>query len=616
MSLKNIFPFRGFQKSINYLLQKIFSIPFKGWFCEEDKLWISKWFIIVFFSSIVTATIASRAAEKPSNISQDNWKELENIASWEDIAYLLKYGDRDCKDYLITTSVTEGSKTRTTTDDSRMRDCEKVMRILRIEPKKEGDKSGCEGAKETFDEAKKEADEKCSQIRSSNITRCMAIMRSCEDCPDEKGKKCARLPSGAKCSQLAGEDLEELKEEIKDGKETKKDLEEELRDLRDDVLDKQGELAEAKQRYEEDLNTLQTDLQEAQDEMETTVREKQADIDENLQKAISSVQGELAKSLKIQNAFVNEIANAERTRREAAQKIYEKCRHTANARLAAYRQYRRRAIREGRYGNKGVRKLMGKMRVSFTKQDNLRYQSYYSGCLAESAPLLAAVEEDYQTALTVIEQKKQEMLAQYSALQAQLQQLNNQAYQKKSQIIQDFAKSTDKALSRFNANRVQRIKQYKSESQQLNMALMSLNRDVQKKEGQLESVASRQGFNSYLAQSLKRKGVSSKEDKAEVNVAEAQAALANFRDSVMQTYDECCARLVSFSKAEEEAEKEGKKELDTEQINKVWEEAQNTRDCKSFQFDFNRIYSDIKFEDYRHGENRRRMEREIEYGSQ
>ena len=481
----------------------------------------------------------------------------------------------------------------------------------------EGSKSGCEGVKEKFDEAKEEANEKCSQIKSSNITRCMAIMRSCEDCPDEEGKKCARLPSGAKCPQLAGEDLEELKEEIKDGKETKKELEEDLKDLRDDALDKQGELAEAKQQYEEDLNTLQTDLQKAQDDLTMDVKERQGKIDESLSKAISSVQGELAKSLKLQNAFINEIAKAERTKRETTQKIYNKCRHTANARLAAYRQYRRRAISEGRYGNTGVRKLMGKIRISFTKRDNLRYQSYYSGCLAESAPLLAAVEEDYRTTLTVIEQKKQEMLAQYKALQAQLQQLNNQAYQKKSRFVQEFAQNTDKALSKFDADRVQRIRQYKSESGQLNMALTSLDREIQGKEGELESVASRQGFNSHLVQNLKKKGVSSKEDKAEVNVAEAQAALINFRDSVIKVYDECCATLsltvTTTNENNGTTSADTEKEPTVPQLNEKWKKA--SADCKSFQSDFNSIYSNIKFEDYRHDEIRKRMRRKMDYGS-
>ena len=464
-----------------------------------------------------------------------------------------------------------------------------------------GDKSGCEEAKEKFSEAKKEADTTCSQLKSGNIGRCLAVMRSCEDCPEEGGKKCARLPSGAKCPQLAGDDLEDLKEEIEDGKSTKEDVESDIKDLRDQILEKKGELAEAKQSYDEDVNTLQSELQEAQEEMETAVKEKQTEIDDNLQKAISTVQGELSKSLKIQHTFTNELAKASRTRRETKQKLYEKCRHSAGARLAAYRKYRRRAIREGRYGNKGVRKLMGKVRVSFTKQDNAKHRSYYSGCLSESAPLFASVEEDYKTALRLIDQQRKQMLAHFKSLKAQIQQLNNQALQKKNQIIQDFAKNTSKALQKFDAGKAQRTKKYKGETQQLTMALMELERQLQEKNGQLDAVNSRQGFNSRLKESLKKKGVSGDSGQEESNVAEAQAALAAFRDTVEPVYNECCVPLVTL---DDKSKKDDK-------MKEAWKEAKKNKDCNSFMSAFKSIYSGLKFEDY-HDENRKRMRRKMD----
>ena len=498
--------------------------------------------------------------------------------------------------------------------------CNKVVQKCGVKPKKEGDKSGCEAAKEKFDEAKKEANTKCGQLKSGDTGKCLAIMRSCQDCPEEGGKKCAKLPSSAKCPQLAGDDLEELKEEIEDGKTTIEDLESDIKDLRDEMLEKQGELAEAKQTYEEDLNTLKNELQETHDDLETAVKENQVEIDGNLQKAINAVRGEISKSLKLQHAFTNEIAKAERTRRESKQKIYEKCRHTAGARLAAYRQYRRRAIREGRYGNKGVRKMMGKVRVSFTKQDNIRYQGYYSSCLSESAPLLASVEEDYQTSMTMIEQKKEEMIAQYQALQAQSNQLNNQAFQSKNRDVQNFAQGTQKALETYDANKGQRIKQYKGEQQQLSMALSALQKQLQEKEGQLDAVNSRQGLNSRLKQSLKKKGVSSEDSsQEETNVAEAQSALANFRDTVEPAYVECCEKPIALTPTTEESEKMEKKntkELTQDQLKKKWEDAKN-EDCTSFQSAFKSIYSTLKFENYTHGVNRDKMKRkmDMEHGS-
>ena len=504
-------------------------------------------------------------------------------------------------------TITKGSGTEVTTetiDKSEDRNlCNNVRLICGFDDSK--DKSGCEEAKEKFDEAKKEANTACSQF-TSGIGPCLGVMRSCEDCPEEGGKKCTKLPSGAKCPQLAGDDLEELKEEIEDGKSTKEDIESDIKDLNDQILEKKGELAEAKQGYDEDMNTLQNELLEAQEEMEAAVKEKQTEIDDNLQKAISAVQGEMSKSLKIQHTFTNELAKASRIRRETKQKLYEKCRHTAGARLAAYRKYRRRAIREGRYGNKGVRKLMGKVRVSFTKQDNKRYQSYYSKCLSQSAPLFQSVEEDYRTALRVIEQKKEQILAQFSSLKAQLQELNNKAFKKKNQIVQDFAKSTYKAIKKFEAGQAQRTKQYKSEQQQFTMALMELEKQLQEKKGQLDAVNSRQGLNERLKAGLKKKGVSGDSSDEEGNVKEARAALANFRDTVEPVYNECCVPLITFEE-----------NVSASKITEEWEALKDNKDCTSFRSAFKNIYSSLKFENYTHEDNLKKMRRkmDMEHGS-
>ena len=602
------------------LLRDLFFVFVKKWFCRSNKLYSLQFLTIGFLTMIAfppEGGTITPSQEQIVELQQLKNKEGENIyknGDWKKFARRVQNG-QDCSALSIggtttvngVTTVSEGAYTATD-----IRNCDSVAAILGIEPTKEGDKSGCEAAKETFDEAKKEANTKCSKF--GGIGKCFAVMRSCQDCPEEGGKRCARLPSGAKCPQFAGGDLEELKEEIEDGKTVKEELESDIKDLRDDIMEKEGELAEAKRTYEEDLNTLQSELQEANDEMEAAVKEKQTKIDDNLQKAISSVQGELSKSLKIQHAFINELAKAERTRREAKQKLYEKCRHTAGARLAAYRKYRRQAIREGRYGNTGVRKIMRKRRVSFTKQDNVRYQSYYSSCMSESAPLFASIEEDYRTTLKLIEQKKKEMLAEYKSLQAQVQQLNNQALQKKKQIIQDFAQNTSKALQKFQVGQAQRTKQYKSEEQQFHMALMGLQQQLTEKEGRLDTVNSRQGFNKRLKQSLKKKGVSSENSgEEETNVAEAQAALENFRDTVEPAYTECCEKTISLTLTSAEKEKMKKKkseEPDAKMLRAKWESASN-EDCTSFQSAFKNIYSSLRFTDYKHEVNRKKMNRKM-----
>lgn len=631
-----------FNKFRNHLLQGVFLVSFKKWFFIENRIntiCVRSFMLIVslFATSILAGPPPTRAkldsdkntllgntgsnllvaSQRPEGISDSDWGVLESVDSWQDIAYKLESGLGNCTDYKKTTTQSIGTITSISEDLTKMEQCEKVMRILKIKPQKEGDKSGCEAAKEKFDEAKEEANTKCSQLKSGNMGACFAIMRSCQDCPEEGGKKCAKLPSGAKCPQLAGNDLEELKEEIEDGKTALEDLESDIKDLQDQILEKKGELAEAKKNHDEDLNTLQNELQETHDELETAVKENQVSIDESLQKAIDTVQAEISKSLKLQHAFSNEIAKAERTRREAKQKLYEKCRHTAAGRLAAYRQYRRRAIREGRYGNKGVRKMMGKVRVSFTKQDNIRYQGYYSGCISESAPLFNSIEEDYQTTMTLIEQQKEQMIAQYQSLQAQAQQLNNKALQKKNKDVQNFAEDTLKALHRHDTDKNQRIKQYRSESQQLNMALMTLKEQLQGKQGQLDAVNSRQGFNSRLKHSLKKKGVSSGDSsQEETNVAEAQSALENFRDTVEPVYDECCAGIeLTLSSREKDDIKSYKKARQAEMKKKMlkdkWENAKN-KDCTSFKSTFKSIYSTVRFEDYTHEVNRDKMRRKMD----
>ena len=594
----------------------------KKWFRKESKLQSLQLLIIGFLTILVFPLEGGEFTPSPEQIEEikqlkgSEGRDIYSNGQWRIFVRHVRNG-HSCSDLKIGGTTITNIGVQTTTQGAYtpidIRNCDAVAAILGVEPQKAGDKSGCEAAKETFDEARKEARTKCSKF--GGIGKCFAVMRSCQDCPEEGGKKCARLPSGAKCPQFAGDDLEELKEEIEDGKTVKENLEDDIKDFRDDILEKQGELAEAKSLYEEDINTLQNELQEATDEMDAAVKDKQTSIDDELQKAISAVQAELSKSLKIQNAFINELAKAERTRRESKQKLYEKCRHTAGARLAAYRKYRRQAIREGRYGNTGVRKIMGKKRVSFTKQDNARYQSYYSTCMSESAPLFASIEEDYKTTLRLIEQKKEEMMAEYKSLQSQVQQLNNQALQKKNQTVQDFAQNTHKALKKFEMAQAQRTKQYKSEEQQLHMALMSLQQQLKEKEGQLEAVNSRQGFNKSLKQGLKKKGVSSEDsNEEETNVAEAQAALDIFKDTVEPAYNECCANLVSFPKDEDKKNKKNKKskKLDRTQINEIWKEAtKDDKDCTAFQSDFKSIYSNLRFTDYTNKDNRKNIQRRI-----
>ena len=499
------------------------------------------------------------------------------------------------------------------TKDKEERDnCNKIIVQIRnqcanLAPKKAGDKSDCEEAVKEFEEAKTEANSKCSRLNSSDITQCMSVMRSCEDCPDEKkGKRCVTLPGRAKCPQLAGTDLEDLKEEIRDSKDAKKDLQQDIKELQDEIVEKQGEIVTAEKEYKEDIHTLQSELQTNQEEMEREVKESQAKIDGGTQKAVDAVKGELSKSLKLQHSFVNGIAKVDRKRREDTAKIHRECRHKASAQLAAYRRYRRKAIREGRYGNKGVRKIMGKARVSFTKQDNIRYRSYHSACLTENADSFKAIEENYQTDMRMIEQQKQQVLAQFQAMQAQVQQLNNRAYQQKNQIVQDFAKNTEKALKKFGANQAQRTQNYKGERGQLGRSLATLNAQLQKKQGELGTVTEQEGLNTAYMQSARQKGASSKSSDGESRVQEAQHALAELRDKIMPAYTKCCAENVNFGE-----------ETDKEKIRKIWSEHDKTiGGCKSVRDDFNDAYnSSIKFEDYKHEENRKRMKRRMDGGS-
>ena len=486
--------------------------------------------------------------------------------------------------------------------------CIDVTKICNITPKKVGDKSDCEEAVGEFKEAKKEANSKCSRLNSSDITQCMSIMRSCEDCPDEKkGKRCVTLPGRAKCPQLAGTDLEDLKEEIRDSKDAKKDLQQDIKELQDEIVEKQGELVTAEKEYKEDIHTLQSELQTNQEEMEREVKESQAEIDGNTQKAIDTVKGELSKSLKLQHSFVNGIAKVDRTRRDETAKIHRECRHTASAQLAAYRQYRRKAIRDGRYGNKGVRKVMGKARVSFTKQDNIRYRSYHSACLTENADRFKTIEENYRTAMRMIEQQKQQVLAQFKAMQAQVQQLNNQAYQQKNQIVQDFAKNTEKALKKFGANQARRTENYKGERGQLGRGLATLNAQLQKKQGELDAVTEQEGLHTAYMQSARQKGASSKSSDGESRVQEAQHALVELPSTVRQAYTKCCAENVVIDDSSSKA-------------GDAWRTAAESDKtiggCKPFLKDFNDAYnSSIKFEQYEHEENRKRMKRRMDGGS-
>ena len=476
--------------------------------------------------------------------------------------------------------------------EKRLDELKSISKCTKLE-RKGGEESDCEEKADEFRKAKKEADKACSRI-DSGIGQCMAVMRSCEDCPDEKkGKRCVILPGRAKCPQLAGSDLEDLKEEIREGKEMQKELQQDIKELRDEIVEKEGEKVTAEKEYKEEIHTLQNDLQTAQEEMENEVKEQQAEIDGNLQKAVDGVKGELSKSLKIQHTFVNEIAKVERKRREDTAKIHRECRYKASAQLAAYRKHRRKAIRDGRYGNKGVRKVMGKARVSFTKQDNIRYRSYHSSCLSENADNFKAIEENHKTAMRMIEQQKQQVLASFKALQAQVQQLNNQAYQQKNTIVQEFAKNTDKALKKFQANQARRHQNYQAEMGQMARALSNLNAQLQRKQGELRTAKEREGLNTAYMQRARQKGASSKTSDGESRVSEAQGALAELRDTAMPVYDKCCS--------------EGK---DGESVLKIVGD-----DCNEFLDKFNTAFgSSIKFEGNKNKENRKSIDRAMDIG--
>ena len=71
-------------------------------------------------------------------------------------------------------------------------------------------------------------------------------------------------------------------------------------------------------------------------------------------------------------------------------------------------------------------------------------------------------------------------------------------------------------------------------------------------------------------------------------------------------YNECCVPLVTF--------KEGEK---AKEVTKKWEAVKDNKDCTSFRSAFKSIYSGLKFENYTHQENQKKMKRkmDMEHGS-
>ena len=422
-------------------------------------------------------------------------------------------------------------------DKEKQKLCKWIQTKLGIDLEGGEKKTDCDKTYEEFKEAKKDAGKECGVF--GGLSKCREVIISCEDCPDGEGENCVKLPAGTKCPELAGEDLAALKEEKESAKDIKNDVEGEIKELKDKILEKNAELTEAKTTYDTKMAEMQNEVQSNYEELEREVKEKQGEIDGNLQKANSEVRGGLSKSLEQQHVLSNAIAKAERVRRDSTEKIYEECRRAAAAQLSGYRQRRRVAIRDGRYRNRGVGKMMRSARVSFAKRDNARYQGYYSNCVSRRASRFQSVEADYRTTITMIEQKKEQLMAQYRGLQGQIRQLTQQAFQQKQKLIQEFSKNTESALQKLAGQQMQRTKKYEEESRNLNHALMALQSDLQKKKGELKNLNSQQGFRSQTEQILKRKGVSSKDGK-EDKVSEARASFADFIDTIAPAFDKCC----------------------------------------------------------------------------
>lgn len=426
-----------------------------------------------------------------------------------------------------------------------LKNCRHVREIYQ---KKLKETTTCEDSLKLAREAKTEFGKSCSEFSvGAQSMNCSAAISACEMCPDKGmfgGYNCVAIHQKTHCPALVGEELKSAKEKRDEITEDKKELEEKIGDLEKDSVelenDLNNELADLESEFTEATRKLERHTEEQTTEFYNQMRKGEAKISEDLSKAVSAVQAKIQNAIKVAHSFENAITKTNRDYRKERRKIYMECEVQAQGRLASYRKKRQIAIQTGSY-RVSLSNLLKKGRANFASRDAARLKKYNRQCLAKRKADFNDVEEDYKQKLRVIEQQKEQYLAEIKNIQKQLESLHEEARKKQNALVQEYTDLTNKALEHYKREYKSALHSYlKAKDSILNkgkaIALAQTHRaktQHQLREKDMELVREQR-----LINYMKAKGVT--EEDQSVEFASARANLIEYVDQLAETKGKCC----------------------------------------------------------------------------
>ncbi len=421
-----------------------------------------------------------------------------------------------------------------------IRECEEEINLYE---KKLRRAEKCETAVKEMSSAHSEFTRECQEFSGGKI-RCSSAITACEMCPTEENfgeYDCVRIHSQTKCPAQSGEDLKTAKEKRDKINDSIEELEEKIQESEQDIVEKENQLNQNLNEIEETFLTetkkFERETEQAKAELEAELTQNKAKISQAVSQAMSSIQAKLNESLKISHEFENATAQANRNYRRERRKIVMECESQSQARLARYRQKRKKAIRSGSL-QISLSTLLNKKRRSFASIENSLLRRYHSDCLKRRATDFKEVADSYQQSLRLIEQKQEQYQANLQITKQQLAQLNQQATQEQNQLVQSYAQRMNRVLSAHQ-------KKYQEATQQYERAkkiLLTQSKDIFVLQRQL-SITKQQLMQKQMELTrereliayLKSKGV--KEDMDEMS--QASGALADYADKINIANDDC-----------------------------------------------------------------------------
>ena len=406
----------------------------------------------------------------------------------------------------------------------------------------------CKEAYRELDDSFDEYSKACSSFARGSGMKCVAAIETCANCPDtgpHSSYNCVSVHQRAQCPELAGQELEAIKEKTEDIEGREKELKEKIEDLSKEISDKDNELREEMSRiqeeFEQNRRELDSAIEEQKAELEAGLREGQGQLKGKLSEQLAGVQAIINQSMESFHEIENAGTKAHAAFRAANRTVRRECRAKAEGRLASHRKRRRKAIKEGRL-TISSRVLLSRGRESFSAGDERRFKGYYDFCIKQRKADFKDIKTGYENDLRVIEQKKEQYMDKITRLKTQLRSLHRQAAEQDQGLLQSYTSRMNQIIS---SSETQTRSLFESHEKAMKEILEAEVRIIQPKkiegrriEGQLYQTRQEMNRLRQIKFDLEQRGVS-EEDQNQDEFQEAVSALNALEDDIRKSMQDC-----------------------------------------------------------------------------